>query len=92
MLGFLRVLTLEPAALGATDLAALRAVGLSDAAIRDAIVVAALFNIIDRVADGLGFVVPTAEAMAQRAPIMLAMGYGRFADDGTDATTGHEGS
>jgi hypothetical protein len=79
MLGYLERLTLAPAELGPADLAPLRAAGLSQAAIVEAVSVAALFNIIDRVADALDFHVPPPEAWAARAPIMLAMGYGRFA-------------
>ncbi|MCC7011083.1 MAG: peroxidase [Planctomycetes bacterium] len=46
-------LTLAPHAIGELDLAPLRAVGLSDAAIHDAIQVIAYFNYINRVADGV---------------------------------------
>jgi uncharacterized peroxidase-related enzyme len=47
-------LTLEPAAVGAADADELRAHGLDDAAIHDAIQVIAYFNYINRVADGVG--------------------------------------
>jgi alkylhydroperoxidase family enzyme len=43
-----------PSAVGAEDADALRAVGLDDAAIHDAIQVIAYFNYINRVADGVG--------------------------------------
>lgn len=46
-------LTLAPASIAEADLAPLRDVGLSDAAIHDAIQVIAYFNYINRVADGV---------------------------------------
>ncbi|MBI5431647.1 MAG: hypothetical protein HZA52_02325 [Planctomycetes bacterium] len=46
-------MTLAPQALTELDLAPLRSVGLSDAAIHDAIQVIAYFNYINRVADGV---------------------------------------
>ncbi len=47
-------LTLTPAAAGAADVDALRAHGLDDDAIHDAIQVIAYFNYINRVAEGVG--------------------------------------
>lgn len=47
MLRFLGKLTLEPAAIGDDDVRALRAVGLEDDAIEEAVYVATLFNVID---------------------------------------------
>ena len=41
----------------------------------DAIHVAALFNMIDRLADSLGWDVPSDEAFSARAPAMLESGY-----------------
>jgi len=55
MLGFLEKLTLRPAEVGPDDAAPLRAAGLSDAEIESAVHVCALFNVINRVADSLGF-------------------------------------
>ena len=43
-----------PSSVGADDVTALRAVGLDDVAIHDAIQVIAYFNYINRVADCLG--------------------------------------
>ena len=74
-LGFLEKLTLEPDALEPADAAPARKAGVSDEALLDAIAVAALFNVIDRIADGLGFEVPPPEAFAARADRMLATGY-----------------
>lgn len=46
--------TLTPAKCGQADVDALRAIGLDDAAIHDAVQVIAYFNYINRVADCLG--------------------------------------
>lgn len=51
---YARTLTLAPATVGAADAEALRAVGLDDAAIHDAIQVIAYFNYINRVAEAVG--------------------------------------
>jgi len=75
MLGFLEKLTLEPTAVTATDVVPLRAAGLTDVAIADAIHVAALFNIYDRMADTLGFEVPGPESFAYGARMLLRRGY-----------------
>ena len=47
-------LTRAPSAMTAADLEPLRAAGLSDAAILDAVEIIAFFNYINRVADALG--------------------------------------
>jgi len=52
-----------------------RAAGVSDEALVDAIHVAALFNMIVRMADSLGWDVPPWEAFLSRADSMLADGY-----------------
>jgi hypothetical protein len=48
---------------------------VSEAALVDAIHVAALFNMIVRLADSLGWHVPGEEAFSARAQPMLAEGY-----------------
>lgn len=75
MLAFLELLTLEPGRVTATDIAPLRAAGLSDAAIEDAIHVTALFNIYDRMADTLDFDIPDPDGFAQGADMLLRRGY-----------------
>ena len=55
MLAFLAKVTLEPAEVGPADAEALRAAGVSDEAIADALYVCAFFNLIDRLADSLAF-------------------------------------
>ena len=47
-------MTAQPGAMGETDVAALRAAGLTDAAIHDAAQVASYFNYINRIAESLG--------------------------------------
>jgi alkylhydroperoxidase family enzyme len=74
-LGFIEKLTLRPAELEPADADAVLATGVSRDALVDAIHVAALFNMIVRMADALGWDVPPWEAFAGRADGMLAGGY-----------------
>ena len=74
-LGFLEKLTLRPHELTRADADAVRAAGVSDDALVDAIHVAALFNMIVRLADSLGWDVPAFESFFERADGMLAGGY-----------------
>ena len=53
----------------------MRAAGVSDEALVDAIHVAALFNMIDRLADSLDWDVPSFEEFSARAEAMLGSGY-----------------
>ena len=53
----------------------MRAAGVSDEALVDAIHVASLFNMIVRMADSLGFEVPPPEALRARAEWRLANSY-----------------
>jgi alkylhydroperoxidase family enzyme len=72
---FLEKLTLHPEELGPADAEAVRAAGVSTAALRDAAAVCALFNMIVRLADSFGWDVPTWESLQARAPAMLGGGY-----------------
>ena len=74
-LGFLEKLTLDPASVTAADVAPLRAAGLGDEAIEDAIHATVLFNIYDRMADTLEFDIPPREGFAQGAKRLLSHGY-----------------
>jgi alkylhydroperoxidase family enzyme len=74
-LGFIEKLTLRPGELTADDAAAVRAAGVSRGALVDAIHVTALFNMIVRLADSLGWDVPAFEEFHDRADRMLAGGY-----------------
>ena len=72
---FVEKLTLRPDELTAADADAARAGGVSDAALRDASTVCALFSMITRLADSFGWDVPDPERLRQRAPLMLEGGY-----------------
>lgn len=74
-LGFLEKMTLRPGELGPADAEAVRAAGVDDEALVDAIHVCALFSMIVRLADALGWDVPPDEAFRGRAETMLAGGY-----------------
>jgi alkylhydroperoxidase family enzyme len=74
-LGLLEKVTLTPWTIGPEDIAPLRAEGVSEQAIEDALVVCALFNIIDRMADALDVAIPTAEGFARTADRLLEQGY-----------------
>jgi alkylhydroperoxidase family enzyme len=72
---FLEKLTRRPDEIGPADADAARAAGVSDQALRDAVAVCALFSMIVRMADSLGWDVPSPERLAARAPAMLEGGY-----------------
>jgi alkylhydroperoxidase family enzyme len=75
-LDLLQKVTLTPTEVTAAEVDAVRAEGVSDEAIEDALAVCACFNLIDRVADSLGFDCPPAEAHAAYAGRFLEEGYG----------------
>jgi alkylhydroperoxidase family enzyme len=74
-LAFVEKLTLRPDELEPADAEAARAAGVSDQALRDAATVCALFSMIVRLADALGWDVPSWERLTARAPAMLEGGY-----------------
>lgn len=74
-LAFLEKLTLHPGEVGPEDAASVRAAGVSDGALEEAIHVCALFNIIDRMADALGFEVPPADVTERVVGVLLKRGY-----------------
>ena len=74
-LGFLEKLTLRPAELTREDAQSVLDAGVSREALVDAIHVAALFNMIVRLADSLGWDVPPFEEFYARADGMLESGY-----------------
>ena len=74
-LGFLEQMTLRPDELAPADAEAVLAAGVSRDGLVDAIHVAALFNMIVRLADSLGWDVPPYEAFFARADAMLESGY-----------------
>jgi alkylhydroperoxidase family enzyme len=72
---FLEKLTLRPDELEPADAEAVYAAGVSPEALRTAAEISALFNMIVRLADSLGWDVPPWEALRARAPAMLEGGY-----------------
>lgn len=54
LLAFAVKLTLQPGAMVESDVATLRAIGLGDAGVHDAVAVTAYFNFVNRMAQGLG--------------------------------------
>ena len=74
-LAFIEVLTLRPDELSSSHVAAAKAAGLSEAAIRDAGWAAVCFNVIDRVADTLGFDIPEKRDFEIGAQSLLKRGY-----------------
>jgi alkylhydroperoxidase family enzyme len=74
-LAFIEVLTLRPDELTQADAEAAYAAGVSRDALRNAATVCALFNMITRLADSLGWDVPSSDRLTARAPAMLEGGY-----------------
>ncbi len=74
-LGFLETMTLRPHELTREDAEVVLAAGVSRDALVDAIHVGALFNMITRLADSLGWDVPPFEEFYARADRMLEGGY-----------------
>ena len=76
-LTFLRKMTLDPAGLGPEDARAVLAVGVSRRALLEAIHVAYLFNIYDRLADTMGWDVPQDEGAyaASAKNLLSSQGY-----------------
>lgn len=58
-----------------TDAAAVRGTGVSEDGLVDAIRICALFSMIVRLADSLGWDIPPFESFLDRADAMLAGGY-----------------
>jgi alkylhydroperoxidase family enzyme len=74
-LELLETMTLRPDELGARDIARARAAGLTRQAALEAFQVGFCFNIITRVADGLGFAMQTPAQFAIDARRLLKRGY-----------------
>jgi hypothetical protein len=66
---------MRPDELTRADAEAAYAAGVSPEALRDAATVCALFNMITRLADSLGWDVPNSDRLTARAPPMLEGGY-----------------
>ena len=74
-LAFLEKMTLTPNELTAADAQHVVDTGVTRAALRDAVLVCSLFNMIDRIADTLNFAVPPDEAFRVGAKFLLSRGY-----------------
>ena len=74
-LAFVEKLTLDPAAVGPADVAPMRAAGISDEGIEDAVHACTLFSVYDRLADSFGFEIPDAHGFAMSATSLLRRGY-----------------
>ena len=74
-LGFIEKQTLRPDELTPADAEAAYAAGVSKQALLDAATVAAMFNMIVRLADAFDWAVPEWDRLMQRAPAMLDGGY-----------------
>ena len=72
---FLEKQTLRPEELTREDAEAVYAAGVSRAALETAVTVCGLFNMIVRLADSLGWDVPSFDAFYARADRMLTRGY-----------------
>jgi len=72
---FLEKMTLWPEALGPDDASALRAAGVSEEAIDDAIQICAAFAMIVRLADSMDFAPPNPKALKKMVPVLLSRGY-----------------
>ena len=74
-LAFIEKQTLHPDELSSADAEVAYAAGVSRQALRDAARVSALFNMIVRLADSIGWDIPAWDVLTQRAPLMLEGGY-----------------
>ena len=72
---FLETMTLRPMELTPEHANAVLQAGVSAEGLEDAIAVGAIFNIVTRYADALGFLLPTAEEFERAASMLLKRGY-----------------
>ena len=75
MLGLLETFTLHPDQLTASAVRTVLATGVTREAIRDAFYVAFLFNTYDRLADTLGWELPSSAYYAKAGQFLLRKGY-----------------
>jgi len=74
-LEFLEAMTLRPTELTSESAAAVFEAGVSAEALKDAIAVGAIFNIVTRYANALDFALPTANEFDRAASMLLKRGY-----------------
>ncbi len=72
---FLGKVTQTPGLVGPEDVAPMRAAGLSDEAIEEALHVATMFNIIVRLADAFEFELPNRENTKKEGAMLFKRGY-----------------
>jgi alkylhydroperoxidase family enzyme len=77
-LALLEKITLVPREINSDDIAELRRAGLTDRAILDATYVCVGFNIIARIAEALGFNLPSEELFFRAAKLLRVVGYKRL--------------
>lgn len=75
-LDFLEKTVLDPRSLSADDVEAMRAAGVEDQAMDDALQVAFVFGIMDRLADAFDFEISDERALKWIARMLLNAGYG----------------
>jgi alkylhydroperoxidase family enzyme len=76
-LGYLELVTLAPERVTADDARAALAKGVTPQALAQALNVAFVFNLVDRLADSLGWELPTQESFRRWGKFLLKNGYGR---------------
>jgi alkylhydroperoxidase family enzyme len=74
-LGLVKKLTLSPEEVGVDDIRAMLKTGVSEDGVVDVLYVCFAFNLIDRVADALGFDLMDEEGYRQAAQVLLRFGY-----------------
>jgi alkylhydroperoxidase family enzyme len=74
-LEFLEAMTFRPTELTSKRVKAVLEAGVSVEALKDAIAVGAVFNIVTRYANALDFAVPTADEFDRAATMLLKRGY-----------------
>jgi len=77
-LALLEKITLVPREISSDDIAELRRTGLTDRAILDAAYVCVGFNIISRIAEALGFDIPSEQLFSRAAKLLRVVGYKRL--------------
>ena len=75
LLGFIRKLTVEPDKVNSEDIGPLVEGGWPRTAIRDAVYVCFIFCVMTRLADSLDWDIPSADAFAASAKLLLKRGY-----------------
>lgn len=75
MLGYLEKMTLDPQNLGPADIVPLRQAGITDEEIADAMHVCTAFNLINRLADAMGWEMQKEVAIHRFADMLLKVGY-----------------